>query len=99
MADRRMLTKSTLAGTAEFTCRIPGAILHAECGRLGAGPRAQVTFQFWYEGSVFGEQGPERTFRTFRTGAELPEEAVYCISARSDEGVAWHLFELFGEGS
>jgi len=98
VADRRMLTKVVIAGGEPFVVRIPGAILHAECGYLGTGPRAPVTFQLWYEGSFAGNEAPERKFRTFRTGVEIPENAAYCKSARSDGGQAWHLYELFDWG-
>jgi hypothetical protein len=94
-----MLTKSVVAGGGAFNCEVPGKVLHAECGHLGAGPRAPITFQFWYEGSLSGEGNLSRTFQTVRTGVVVPEGSVYCKSARDVDGGAWHLYELFEGGS
>ena len=98
MPDRRMLRHRIMTGGGHFTQAVEGQILHAECGRLGVGPDVQITFEFWFEGSLAGPEPLLRVFQLYQTGAEIPRDAAYCKSAKDDNGRAWHMYELFDWG-
>ena len=94
MAARRMLRHWLVVGGAPKTIEIGGDPVHVEANRLGAGPDAQHVVEFWAEGSL-EEAGTARTFQAFGTGQELPDGARWWgTTARTPEGLVWHLFEV-----
>jgi hypothetical protein len=94
MAPRRMLRHWLVVGGSPKRIAIGGDPVHVEASRLGVGPDAQHTVEFWAEGSL-EEDGTERTFQVFGTGHELPGGARWWgTTARTAEGLVWHLYEL-----
>lgn len=77
------------------TIKLMGDPLHVAASRLGVGPNAQHTVEFWAEGNFCGEGERERAFQVFGTGHPLPEGARYWGTApRTPEGLVWHLYEV-----
>lgn len=76
--------------------KLSGPVLHVEASRIGVGPDAQHSVDFWVE---HGDRPDPvaRTFQVFGTGHELPPGAKHRgTTARTDDGFVWHLYELAG---
>jgi hypothetical protein len=59
-----------------------------------AAVKTRFAVEFWAEDTP-GARRAERTFQVFGTGHPLPGDAQWIgTCARSDEGFAWHLYEV-----
>lgn len=87
-----------LAGGRASHARVAGEILFASAGEFDLKDRKKTVVQFWFEVDLEGPQPPRRTFQAFGTGQEIPDGAVWCKSVKAPDGLAWHLYELAGEG-
>lgn len=96
MPTRRMLHYRLVVSDNPTQITIDGDPVHVAASRLGVGPDAQHTVEFWAEGSL-EDTGTERarTFQVFGTGHALPDGARHWGTApRTPEGLVWHLYEL-----
>lgn len=80
------------------TFELTASPVHVAAARIGVGPDAAHVVDFWaefHEGAV----SVTRTFQVYGTGHALPENARHCgTTARTAEGLVWHLYELPSEG-
>lgn len=96
--SRHMAQSWVLAEGRATHVRIAGKILFTAVGVFDLKDRQRTVVQFWYEVDPDGPKPPRRTFQVFPTGRDLPDGAVWCGSVKADDGHAWHLYELAGEG-
>ncbi|WP_181785087.1 DUF7352 domain-containing protein [Streptomyces phytophilus] len=91
---RRMLRHWLLVNDKPTRIETGGPVVRAAAGRLGIGPNAQHIVEFWAEGSLETD-GTVRTFQVLGTGHALPDGAQWRgTTARTPEGLVWHLYEL-----
>lgn len=96
---RRMHRQRLIVGTPPWAIRMPQSspVLHVEGARIGVGSAADCAVDFWYEHDDEVIEA-ERRFLVVGTGHEIPPRARYCGStARDDDGLVWHLYELPSE--
>lgn len=94
---RRMFRHQVVVNDRPQAFDLAASPLHVAAARLGVGPQAQHLVEFWAE---HDDAAPPRTrvFQVFGTGHELPSGARWWgTTARTPEGLVWHLYELAGE--
>ncbi|KAB2347363.1 DUF7352 domain-containing protein [Actinomadura rudentiformis] len=90
---RRVYRHRLIVGSPPHTVAA-GTPLHCEAVRIDVGPNAQHGVDFWTLHDD-GAQELKRTFQVFGTGHDLPDGARYWgTTARTEDGLVWHLFEL-----
>ncbi|MFI9558858.1 DUF7352 domain-containing protein [Nonomuraea endophytica] len=94
MMARRMLRYQVIVNDRPQPIALQSDPLHVEAARIGVGVHAPHVVEFWAEGSL-EDAGTRRLFQVFGTGHELPEGARWWgTTARTAEGLVWHLYEL-----
>lgn len=94
---RRMLRYEVLINDRPQTFTLSSTPKHVAAARLGVGPDAQHTVEFWVEGYFEpDETAIRRTFQVFGTGQPLPEDAIWrgTTDRWQPRDFVWHLYEL-----
>lgn len=94
MSERRVLRYEVEVDDRAQVVALQGPVLHVEAIREEGWATVKHKVEFWAEGDP-SRRGEQRTFQVFGTGQPLPEGAVWRgTTARTSEGLVWHLFEL-----
>lgn len=94
----RMYRYRVVVSDRPQTFELTASPVHVAADRVGVGPDAEHVVDFWAEFDE-GALAVPRTFQVYGTGHELPESARHCgTTARTPEGLVWHLYELPSEG-
>lgn len=95
---RHMLRHRVTVNGHPHTFKLGHSPVHVEASRLGVSHQAPHAVDFWAEDESddHGELDTRitRTFQVFGTGHPLPEDARWRGTARADDGLVWHLYEL-----
>lgn len=94
---RRMLRHMVVVSDKPQTLKVGGDPVHVEAARIGVADNAPHVVEFWAEGRDWDEPDTRvsRTFQVFGTGHPLPEGAKWWgTTARTPEGLVWHLYEV-----
>lgn len=92
---RRVFRYQVVVGDRPTTITLTSDPRHVEAERLGVGPQAPHLVAFWAEYEDDAGSGLKRTFQVYGTGHPIPDGARYWgTTARTPEGLVWHLYEL-----